>query len=224
MKEAKIGLRRGFTVLLASLLVLSLFLTNIAQANASKVNSFLGTSSYRVEKSGESGDGIYFDSEFKNLKEVIDAKQALAVEISQEGSVLFKNDGTLPLNVETEKITIWGLNSLAPTYGGLIGSTVSVNNDAGQETVSLIDAMKDRGFQINSKMIDLYQSKEAVDYYRKAAFFGQEVPGHSLINIIRVNSPLLAAEEPSVYNSIIYGRTDQEDVRKRIYTYIAQCK
>ncbi len=60
MKEAKIGLRRGFTVLLASLLVLSLFLTNIAQANASKVNSFLGTSSYRVEKSGESGDGIYF--------------------------------------------------------------------------------------------------------------------------------------------------------------------
>ena len=45
-----------------------------------------------------------------------------------------------------------------------------------------------------------------------------------LINIIRVNSPLLAAEEPSVYNSIIYGRTDQEDVRKRIYTYIAQCK
>ena len=183
MKEAKIGLRRGFTVLLASLLVLSLFLTNIAQANASKVNSFLGTSSYRVEKSGESGDGIYFDSEFKNLKEVIDAKQALAVEISQEGSVLFKNDGTLPLNVETEKITIWGLNSLAPTYGGLIGSTVSVNNDAGQETVSLIDAMKDRGFQINSKMIDLYQSKEAVDYYRKAAFFGQEVPGHSLIPV-----------------------------------------
>ena len=46
----------------------------------------------------------------------------------------------------------------------------------------------------------------------------------ALINIIRVNSPLLAAEEPSVYNSIIYGRTDQEDVRKRIYTYIAQCK
>ena len=55
MKKAKIGLRRGLTVLMASLLVLSLCLTGIAQANASKVNAFLGTTSYRVEKSGESG-------------------------------------------------------------------------------------------------------------------------------------------------------------------------
>ncbi|MBQ6479936.1 MAG: glycoside hydrolase family 3 C-terminal domain-containing protein [Anaerolineaceae bacterium] len=183
MKKAKIGLRRGLTVLLASLLVLCLCLTDVAQANAGRVNSFLGTTSYRVEKSGASGDGIYYDSEFKTLKDVIDAKQALAVEISQEGSVLFKNDGTLPLNASEDKVTIWGLNSLAPTYGGLIGSTVSVNAEAGQQTVSLIDAMKDRGFSLNDDMLSLYQSSDAAKYYRKAAFFGQEVPGHSLIPV-----------------------------------------
>ena len=183
MKKAKLGLRRGLMTLMASLLVLSLLLTSVAQANAGKINSFLGTSSYKVEKSGEStGDGIYFESEFGSLKEVIDAKQALAVEISQEGSVLFKNDGTLPLST-SDKVTIWGLNSLAPTFGGLIGSTVSVNYDAGQQTVTLIDAMKDRGFAVNEEMLNLYRSEAASKFYRKAAFFGQEVPGHSLIPV-----------------------------------------
>ncbi len=182
MKKPKLGLRRGLAVLLASLLVLSLYATGIAQANAGKINSFLGTTSYKVEKTGEGGDGIYFESEFGSLKEVIDAKEALAVEISQEGSVLFKNDGALPLST-SEKVTIWGLNSLAPTFGGLIGSTVSVNYEAGQQTITLIDAMKDRGFSLNEDMLALYQSDVASAFYRKAAFFGQEVPGHSLIPV-----------------------------------------
>ncbi len=182
MKKPKLGLRRGLAVLLASLFVLSMYATGIAQANAGKINSFLGTTSYKVEKTGEGGDGIYFESEFGSLKEVIDAKEALAVEISQEGSVLFKNDGALPLST-SDKVTIWGLNSLAPTFGGLIGSTVSVNYEAGQQTITLIDAMKDRGFAINEDMLKLYQSDVASAFYRKAAFFGQEVPGHSLIPV-----------------------------------------
>ena len=182
MKKPKLGLRRGLAVLLASLFVLSMYATGIAQANAGKINSFLGTTSYKVEKTGEGGDGIYFESEFGSLKEVIDAKEALAVEISQEGSVLFKNDGALPLST-SDKVTIWGLNSLAPTFGGLIGSTVSVNYEAGQPTITLIDAMKDRGFAVNEDMLKLYQSEEAAAFYRKAAFFGQEVPGHSLIPV-----------------------------------------
>lgn len=181
MKKPRLGLRRGLAVLLASLFVLSLYATSIAQANASKVNSFLGTVDFKVETPNTT-EGIYFESEFGSLKEVIDAKQALAVEISQEGSVLFKNDGALPLST-SDKVTIWGLNSLAPTFGGLIGSTVSVNYEAGQQTITLIDAMKDRGFVLNEDMLALYQSEEAAKFYRKAAFFGQEVPGHSLIPV-----------------------------------------
>lgn len=184
MKGKKTGLKRGLAVVLASIFVLSLFATSIAQTWTSKINTFLGTSSYKTEKTGESaGDGIYFDSEFTSLKQVIDAKEALAREISQEGTVLFKNDGALPLNKSTDKVTIWGLNSLAPTFGGLIGSTVSVNYDAGQTTVTLIDAMKEIGFSLNDSMLELYNSSAADAYRRKAVFFGQEVPGHSLIPV-----------------------------------------
>ena len=184
MKSKTTGLARGLAVLLASLFVLSLFATSIAGTWAGKINTFLGTSSYETVKSGEStSDGIYFESEFGTLKEVIDAKEALAREISQEGTVLFKNDGALPLNAGSEKVTIWGLNALAPTYGGLIGSTTSVNYEAGQTTVNLIDALKENGVSLNEDLLSLYNSSDADAYRRKAAFFGQEVPGHSLIPV-----------------------------------------
>ena len=116
MKSKKTGLKRGLAVIMASLFVLSMFATSTAQTWAPKINAFLGTSSFETVKTGESaGDGIYFDSEFTDVKQVIDAKEALAREISQEGTVLFKNDGALPLDAASEKVTIWGLNALAPT-------------------------------------------------------------------------------------------------------------
>ena len=184
MKSKKLGLKRGLAVILASLFVLSLFASSIAQTWSGKINTFLGTSSYKTEKSGEStSDGIYFKSEFTSVKDVIDAKEALAREISQEGTVLFKNDGALPLDASSEKVTIWGLNALAPTFGGLIGSTTSVNYDAGQTTVTLIQALKENGVTLNEDLLSLYTGSDADAYRRKAAFFGQEVPGHSLIPV-----------------------------------------
>ena len=184
MKDKKIGLKRGLSVILASVCVLSLFASSIAQTWAGKINTFLGTSSFETVKTGEStSDGIYFESEFQSVKDVIDAKEALAREISQEGTVLFKNNGALPLDPASEKVTIWGLNALAPTFGGLIGSTTSVNYEAGQTTVTLIDALKENGVSLNEELLNLYNSSAADAYRRKAAFFGQEVPGHSLIPV-----------------------------------------
>ncbi len=184
MKGRRTNLMRGLTILLACLLIFSMFATSIAKSNASVINSNLGTSSYKVEKTGESdNDGVYFASEFTHVKQLIDAKEALSIEISQEGTALLKNNGTLPLNKDSEKVTIWGLNSISPNFGGLIGSTVGVDYESGQRTVTLIDAMKERGFSVNDEMIALYNSDAAQPYYRKAAFFGQEVPGHSLVPV-----------------------------------------
>jgi beta-glucosidase len=99
MKGKKTGLKRGLAVILASLFVLSMIVTSIARTWTGKINAFFGTTSYKTEKTGESaGDGIYYKSEFTTVKDVIDAKEALAREISQEGTVLFKNDGALPLD------------------------------------------------------------------------------------------------------------------------------
>ena len=58
MKSKKLGLKRGLAALLASIFVLLLFATSIAEANAGKINSFLGTSSYKIEKTGDSARKI----------------------------------------------------------------------------------------------------------------------------------------------------------------------
>ena len=183
MKSRKTGLKRGLANLLTAVFIFSMFATSIAKSNSTTVNANLGTTSYKAVKTGESeSDGIYFESEFSSVGEVIEAKEELAAEISREGTVLFKNDGALPLS-KSDKVTVWGLNSISPTFGGLIGSTVAVNYEKGQRTVTLIDAMKERGFAVNDTMVELYGSDAAQPYYRAAAFFGQAVPGHSLVPV-----------------------------------------
>ena len=66
----------------------------------------------------------YFKSEISSLEEVVRAQEEPAVQIFSEGSVLFKNNGALPINASGETVTLWGLNSLFPTRGGTIGSSV----------------------------------------------------------------------------------------------------
>ena len=59
MKSKKTGLKRGLAALILSIFVFSLCATAIANTWAGKINSFLGTSSYKVEKTGDSTtDGI----------------------------------------------------------------------------------------------------------------------------------------------------------------------
>lgn len=82
---------------------------------AAFINARLGISSYKIvdTSNGEKTDSTYFKSEFSSLDEVIAAKDALAAEIASEGTVLFKNeDTTLPLNTSSDKVTLWGLNSI----------------------------------------------------------------------------------------------------------------
>jgi beta-glucosidase len=52
-----------------------------------------------------------------------------------------------------------------PTLGGMIGSSVSVNSEAGQKQYGIVDAMKERGFTLNEDMLKLYQSEKVNGTY-----------------------------------------------------------
>ena len=65
------------------------------------------------------------------------SQKELATQLSAEGSVLLKNDGALPVKKDSENITLWGLNSINPTLGGMIGSSVAVDEENGQTAYSL---------------------------------------------------------------------------------------
>lgn len=181
MKQSAEKRWRCLTTVTASLMAVAVGGGSIANARADFINSRLGTTGYRMEQSESSGDGIYYDSEFDSLEELVQAKEELAAEISSEGSVLFKNENqALPLNKESEKVTLWGLNSHLPGLAGLIGSSVVADAEHGQTAYGIEEAMEERGFQVNESMKAFYASDVCAPYYRKASFFGNEVPGHSL--------------------------------------------
>ena len=85
---------RGLATMTASLLVVTMGASSIADSRAGTINSRLGTSNYKTVKaeSGTQEDGTYFDSEFSSLGELIKAETEVAEQISAEGSVLLKND------------------------------------------------------------------------------------------------------------------------------------
>ncbi len=193
MGKKRTGLWRGLTTTTAAMLAISVGGTAIANVNAAFINSRLGTSNYKtVDKAdGETVDTNYFKSEFSSTTELVEAKTALAEQISEEGSVLLKNhNGALPVDSSAEKVTLWGMNSHTPTLGGMIGSSTTVDEEGGQVAYDLERALTEKGFELNQTMIDLYSSEAALAYARQG--FGQT--GHGL-------SPSFGStyEEPSVY-------------------------
>lgn len=170
---------RGLAAIVAVLLAACICVQTIANANAGFLNTRLGTTNYvMVEKEdGDSTDAIYFESEFTNLEDLVKALDAHAEKISEEGSVLFKNNGALPLDKATEKVTLWGMNSHTPTLGGMIGSSTGYDPTTGQVAYGIEEAMKAKGFNLNEDMMALYASDAAMAYARRG--FGQT--GHGLM-------------------------------------------
>ncbi|MBQ2461832.1 MAG: glycoside hydrolase family 3 protein, partial [Clostridia bacterium] len=155
------SLWRGLTAITASLLAIIVGATAIVNANASFINGQLGITNYKIVDTadGEKKDTTYFKSEYASIKDLIAAKNQLAEEISEEGTVLFKNIGnTLPLDIANEKVTLWGLNSINPTLGGMIGSSVAIDAEGGQKQYDLVTALTEKGFSLNADMLALYQS------------------------------------------------------------------
>lgn len=177
--RSKVRLFRGLSAVMASLFILMLCLTTMANANSSVINRELGLTNFITEQGESNQDTAYFKSSFSSVAELEEAKHELAVSIGEEGSVLLKNsENALPLDKETEKVTVWGLNSLFPTLGGLMGSPVSPASDAGQNSVGILDALGMRGVQVNGDMAGFYG--QFYGNVRKSSLFGAEIPGHSL--------------------------------------------
>ena len=84
--------------------------------------------------------------------ETSEEAKELCTEIAEEGIVLLKNDAnTLPL-AEGAKINVFGWSSTNPVYGGTGSGSLS---DA-YPTVSLLDGLKDAGFEVNEDLVNFY--------------------------------------------------------------------
>ncbi len=96
------------------------------------------------------------DDVVANSKEVIK-------EVAEEGMVLLKNDGLLPLDSSVSALNLFGWASVHPVYCGT-GSAASKEGDLA--TVSIIQSLTDAGYALNDELVALY-----TDY-------GKEPPVH----------------------------------------------
>ncbi len=100
---------------------------------------------------GESGDMLYeLDDGLETKQDVYKAAQEFNKSLEEEGAVLLKNDGTLPLE-KGAKISVFGKNSVNLVYSGS-GSSASSGND----TVDLYGGLSD--FEVNPTLKSFYES------------------------------------------------------------------
>ena len=91
----KKGIWKALSLVTIFLTIVCLVGSNIAGAYEAMINQKLGIETSRVE--GGSGATAYYTSDYTDLQDMYQAKVQLLRQIADEGVVLLKNDGTLPM-------------------------------------------------------------------------------------------------------------------------------
>lgn len=162
MSKKKSGRRvwRGVTTATASLLALSVCASTVVDGFRTDIDKFLGTKSTKLVTENSDGTDLYtFKSDYTSTTELLHGIQDVGERMSEEGSVLLKNNGALPLTQdETQKITLLGFSSYYPVQGGDMGSSLVENTGTDADTVDMVAAFKAKGFGLNQTVADMCEA------------------------------------------------------------------
>jgi beta-glucosidase len=154
---------RGVTTLTASVLALAVAAGPIVNSFRTDIDKFLGTSSTKLVHDGDEDiSEVYtYSSDYESTTELVKAIEDLGERMNEEGSVLLKNNGALPLTAdETQKVSLLGFSSYYPVMGGDMGSSLTPNVGTDADTVDFVQALSAKGFKINGNLQDLYKALE----------------------------------------------------------------
>lgn len=126
-----------------------------------------------------------------NSREVI-------IETAEEGMVLLKNNGLLPLASDTNALNVFGWASAYPVYGGT-GSATS--GDGNADIVSIYDSLENAGYAINEELSAMYLAY-GQDYY----------DGRPTINMTSQDWTLLEPTPEYYTDSLMANATSFSDV------------
>ena len=159
----KRNLWRGLTTLTASLLTVSVAAGPVVDSYRTDIDKFLGTKSSAMVTDSTDEDLYTYKSDYSSTTELLDSIEDLGERMSEEGTVLLKNENNaLPLSKdETQKLSLLGFSSYYPVQGGDMGSSLSVNKGTDADTVDFVEALNAKGFKINEDLHDLYKSLES---------------------------------------------------------------
>lgn len=159
----KRNLWRGLTTLTASLLTVSVAAGPVVDSYRTDIDKFLGTKSSAMVTDSTDEDMYTYKSDYSSTTELLDSIEDLGERMSEEGTVLLKNENNaLPLSKdETQKLSLLGFSSYYPVQGGDMGSSLNENKGTDADTVDFVEALDAKGFKINEDLHDLYKSLES---------------------------------------------------------------
>ena len=168
MKQTSTGRRgqrvwRGVTATTATVLALSISAGVVVDSFRTDIDKFLGTQSTKVVTEDADPATVYtYTSDYSSTTELLDAIEDLGERMSEEGTVLLKNNGALPLTAdETQKISLLGFSSYHPVMGGIMGSSLTENTGTDADTVDMVEAFTAKGFVINPTLQTVYTALES---------------------------------------------------------------
>lgn len=120
-------LRQALLPVMALLTALALTVTIGMRSNADTLDKLFGRGARTVTavSDTEQLDTAYYGQRYATKKEALAAATALSRRIGDEGIVLLKNDGLLPLSKDTA-VSPFGLRYALPFYGGTGSSAIDV--------------------------------------------------------------------------------------------------
>lgn len=159
----KRNLWRGLTTLTASLLTVSVAAGPVVDSYRTDIDKFLGTKSSAMVTDSTDEDLYTYKSDYSSTTELLDSIEDLGERMSEEGTVLLKNENNaLPLSKdETQKLSLLGFSSYYPVQGGDMGSSLNENKGTDADTVDFVEALDAKGFSINEDLQKLYKSLES---------------------------------------------------------------
>lgn len=153
--EFKSRIYKGVALIGIMLLIISIFLATTLERYRPMVDTYMNTTSVRWESVDKGIYNFNVDEELNTTDKLVAAHIDHATRVQEEGTVLLKNSvvggkAALPLTNEA-KITLFGVGSYSPHYGGQMGSDILL-----PQTVTLIEALKEKGFKVNPVMEEVY--------------------------------------------------------------------
>lgn len=89
-------------------------------------------------------------------EETVAQSKATVKKVGEEGLVLVKNEGLLPLAADTTALNVFGWDSTNPIFGG----TGSGSSDSASAT-GILQSLQDAGYETNQTLTDLYTEYRA---------------------------------------------------------------
>lgn len=146
-------LSRGLTAVFTVIFTLMIGLSALAFESEADINQMLGTSSYEIVNKNEGEeDTEYYKKKTRSIDAFMNEKLSIIEQLTDEGTVLLKNENNvLPLK-NVKKVTVLGKASTALVYGGSSGNAQIGNSGNDNVNWTLKRGLEQAGFEVNTTM------------------------------------------------------------------------